>query len=161
MTSRRIFLGLALSAAAVGAASLLIGNPATNPASAQQATVFTRDGLAVSGYDPVAYFTESKPVQGNPAIALDHGGARYIFSSEANREAFRKDPAKFAPQYGGYCAWAVSHGAKADADPTAWSIHEGRLFLNLNRSVHQSWVANLPANISRADANWPKLAEGR
>ncbi|MGE0767364.1 MAG: YHS domain-containing (seleno)protein [Hyphomicrobiaceae bacterium] len=161
MFSRRGVLRFSIAVAASVTIALPMAGVAVDPALAQSSPVFTRGGLAVSGYDPVAYFTDGKPVKGNPAIPFDFAGAKYLFASEANRAAFQKEPAKYAPQYGGYCAWAVAHGAKADADPNAWTIHNGRLFLNLDRSVQKSWVKNLPANIARADANWPKLAGGK
>jgi len=161
MTSRRTFLGMALVLGTSAAATLIVVKTGSGPATAQSSAVFTKGGLAVSGYDPVAYFTESKPVKGNPAITLDHGGAKYQFSSDANRDSFRKDPDKYVPQYGGFCSWAVSHGYTADADPLAWSIHEGKLYLNINRSVHRSWIKDQPANIARADLAWPKVMKGK
>lgn len=157
MTSRRAFLGFAASAAMTAMAAVLIAKSATSPASAQTSPVYLKGGVAVGGYDPVAYFAANKPVQGNPAIALEHGGAKYFFASEANREAFKKEPAKYAPQYGGYCAWAVSQGYTAHGDPHAWTIHNGKLFLNYNQSVRTTWSRDIPGNVAKADANWPKI----
>ena len=132
---------------------------ASQPAVAQKATIYTGivKGVAVGGYDPVAYFTEMKAVKGNPAIALDHEGAKWFFASEANREAFKAEPAKYAPQYGGYCAWAVSQGYTAKGDPNAWTVHDGKLYLNYNESVRRDWSKNIPANVVKGDANWPKV----
>jgi YHS domain-containing protein len=155
MTSRRSFLSLA--AAAALSAPLHAG--VTLPAAAQKAQVFTGivKGVAVGGYDPVAYFTVGQPVKGNPAIALEHEGAKWFFSSEANRDAFAKEPAKYAPQYGGYCAWAVSQGYTAKGDPNAWTVHNGKLYLNYNQSVRSDWAKAADANIAKGDANWPKV----
>lgn len=114
-------------------------------------------GVAVGGFDPVAYFTEQKPVKGNPAIALDHDGAKWYFASEANREAFRLEPAKFAPQYGGYCAWAVSQGYTAKGDPNAWTVNDGKLYLNYNDGVRRDWSKDIPGHVTKADKNWPKV----
>ena len=155
MLSRRFFLGLAGSAA-IGLSVVALGG---NPAAAQKATIFTGllKGVAVGGYDPVAYFTEKKPVKGDPAIALEHDGVQWHFSSEANREAFKAEPAKYAPQYGGYCAWAVSQGYTAKGDPEAWTVHEGKLYLNYNQSVKRGWEKDIPGNVAKGDENWPKV----
>ncbi len=158
MTTRRAFIGFAASAVLAVTATTVISGLTSDPAAAQAAPVYLTRGLAVGGYDPVAYFTENKPVQGNPAIALDHGGAKYHFASEANRAAFQKEPAKYAPQYGGYCAWAVSQGYTAHGDPNAWTVSSGKLFLNYNQSVRATWSKDIPGNVAKGDANWPKIA---
>ncbi len=157
MPSRRRFL--ASSAAVVVASAGLVAMLDTQPASAQKAPVYTEilKGVAVGGYDPVAYFTDKKPVKGNPAITHDHEGAKYYFASEANRDTFKAEPAKYAPQYGGYCAWAVSQGYTAHGDPTAWTVSNGKLFLNYNQSVKQGWEKDIPGNVAKGDANWPKV----
>ena len=158
MTSRRVFLGFAASAVLAATATTMIAGLTADRAEAQASAVYLTRGVAVGGYDPVAYFTENKPVQGNPAISLDHGGAKYHFASEANRAAFQKEPAKYAPQYGGYCAWAISQGYTAHGDPNAWTIHNGKLFLNYNQSVRATWAKDIPGNVTKGDANWPKIA---
>lgn len=112
---------------------------------------------AVGGYDPVAYFTEGKAVIGNKAITHKHQGATWRFSSTANRDAFKANPDKYAPQYGGYCAWAVSQGYTAKGDPNAWKIYNGKLYLNYNKSVQATWSRNIPANVKKGDNNWPKV----
>ena len=114
-------------------------------------------GVAVGGYDPVAYFTEGKPVRGSRDISLEHDGATWRFATEASRAAFQADPAKYAPQYGGHCAWAVSQGYTAKGDPNAWSIVDGKLYLNYNRSVQRTWERNTASNIRKGDRNWPSL----
>jgi YHS domain-containing protein len=116
-------------------------------------------GLALKGYDPVAYFTEKKPLQGKPELTAAHEGATYRFASAANRDAFMAAPAEYAPQYGGYCAWAVSQGYTAKGDPKAWSIVDGKLYLNYNADVYKTWQKDASGNIVKADKNWPKVLE--
>lgn len=117
-------------------------------------------GVAIDGYDPVAYFTDGRPVEGRKEFAHDWAGATWRFASAAHRDLFVAAPGKYAPQYGGYCAWAVSNNYTADTDPQAWSIVEGRLFLNYNLEVRSKWEQDKPGNIARADRNWPKLLAG-
>jgi YHS domain-containing protein len=135
------------------------GGPLIQHAWAQEAPVYTGlvKGVAVGGYDPVAYFTEGKPVPGKLEISLEHEGATWRFSSEANRDAFKADPAKYAPQYGGYCAWAVSQGYTAKGDPKAWSLVDGKLYLNYDQSVKKTWEKDKPGHITKANINWPKV----
>ncbi len=114
-------------------------------------------GKAIRGYDPVAYFTQSKPVKGDSDFTYRWNDAKWYFSSAENRDAFVKKPEKFAPQYGGYCAWAVSKGYTAKIDPNAWNIHDGKLYLNYSKSVQASWQQDIPGNIASGDKNWPKL----
>lgn len=134
---------------------------AIDPALARQPEIFTGlvRGVAVSGYDAVAYFTEGKPVKGDSAITFEHGGAVWRFASTANRDAFQADPAKYAPQFGGYCAWAVSQGYTAQADPAAWTIVDGKLYLNYNSAVKKRWEVDAAGNITRGQANWPKVLD--
>ena len=144
----------------VGAALLL--TPLAFPsgfAHAKEARIYTGivKGVAVGGYDPVAYFTEKKPVAGKADITLEHEGVIWRFGSTANRDAFKADPARYAPQYGGYCAWAVSQGYTAKGDPNVWSLVEGKLYLNYNRSVQTGWEKDTPGNIKKGDANWPRV----
>lgn len=117
-------------------------------------------GVAIDGYDPVAYFTDGRPVEGRKELAHEWGGATWRFASAEHRDLFAAAPEKYAPQYGGYCAWAVSNSYTADTDPQAWSIVDGRLFLNYNLEVRAKWEQDKPGNITRADRNWPKLLAG-
>lgn len=128
---------------------------------AKEPSVYTGivKGVAVGGYDPVAYFTEGKPVVGNPAITHEHAGAIWRFASEASRAAFKADPAKYAPQYGGYCAYGAARGYKAPIDPTAWRIVDGKLYLNYSHAVQRQWLADIPGYIRKADENWPTLRD--
>lgn len=113
--------------------------------------------VAIKGYDPVAYFTESKPVKGTKDFVFDWNGATWQFASAANRDAFAKDPARYAPQYGGYCAWAVSQGYTANIDPTAWKIVDDKLYLNYDADVQAKWSQDIPGFIAKADTNWPEI----
>ncbi|MFG5380639.1 YHS domain-containing (seleno)protein [Yoonia sp. R2-816] len=121
--------------------------------------IYAEDGVAIDGTDPVAYFTENQPVAGDPAITHDWMGATWRFSSEENRAAFAADPEKYAPQYGGYCAWAVSEGYTASTTPEAWRIVDDKLYLNYSRRIQRRWEGDIPGRIASADANWPKVLE--
>lgn len=113
-------------------------------------------GVAIKGYDPVAYHTDGKPVKGSSAYELRWKGAQWRFASAENRDLFEADPAQYAPRYGGYCAWAVSEGYTADVDPeNAWRIVAGRLYLNYDVDIQQEWEKDIPGHIQKADANWP------
>lgn len=114
-------------------------------------------GLAVRGHDVVAYFTESKPVRGNSKFAVIHKEATYRFASQANLDAFKANPAKFEPAYGGYCAYGVAVGAKFDGDPNNWKIVDGKLYLNLDDGIQETWLKDVPGNIKKAEANWPGI----
>lgn len=120
----------------------------------------TFGGVAIDGWDPVAYFTDGKPVEGSKAYSFEWNGATWRFASAAHRDLFAQAPEKYAPQYGGYCAWAVSQGYTADIDPEAWKIEDGRLFLNYSLEVQKKWAEDLPGNVAKGDANWPKLLAG-
>lgn len=115
-------------------------------------------GLAVHGFDVVAFFTEGKPMQGDAKFAHVHKDATYRFVSAANLAAFKANPANYEPAYGGYCAYGVSVGAKFDGDPRYWKIVDGKLYLNLDAGIQQVWLKNVPGAIRKAEANWPKLA---
>ena len=132
-----------------------------NSTRAAQPSIFTGlvKGVAVGGHDPVSYFTEGKPVAGKAEITLEHGGATWRFASEANRDAFKGDPARYAPQYGGYCAYAVALGHTAKGDPNVWSIVDGKLYLNFNAPTKATWEKDIPGYIKKADANWPGVLQ--
>ncbi len=116
-------------------------------------------GVTLKGYDAVAYFTKGKPIKGSKEYEVDWMGAKWHFSSAENRELFAKNPGKYAPQYGGYCAYAVSQGVTADIDPMAWKIVNGNLYLNLSLAVARIWRKDIPGYIEKADKNWPKLKD--
>ena len=120
--------------------------------------VYTSWGKAINGYDPVAYFTEGKPIEGKGGFTLDWMGARWWFASASNRDAFAKNPARYAPQYGGYCAWAVSQGSAASTTPQAWKIVKGKLYLNYSKGIQKRWESGGVAKlIAAGDANWPEI----
>ena len=110
--------------------------------------------LAIHGYDPVAYFTDSKAVEGKAKYTATHDGAIYRFASAKNRDLFKANADSYAPQYGGYCAFGLSVDKKFDIDPQAWHIEDGKLYLNLNKKVQKKWFENVPGYIKSADRNW-------
>ena len=112
---------------------------------------------AMHGHDPVAYFTDGKPVKGSAEFTATYKGVTWRFASAENRDRFKADPAAYAPQYGGYCAYAAARGYFADADPAAWRIEGGKLYLNYNKRVQGLWEAQMKANITKADKNWPGM----
>ena len=116
-------------------------------------------GIGLKGYDPVAYFTSGRAVQGSEQYATEHGGVSWRFSSAQNRDAFLADPARYAPQYGGFCAWGVAEkGRLFDVDPqNGWTIHEGRLYLNFNADLNAVFRKDPAAFAARAAARWPAL----
>jgi YHS domain-containing protein len=136
---------------------LLILAALTLPLAAQagERWVFATAGVAIGGHDPVAYFTEGRPVAGSPEFAVKWKGALWYFASEQNRLAFEMDPRRFAPRYGGYCAYALTRGELAHSSPDAWVIHDGRLYLLVSSAVRDRWAADADGNVARADANWP------
>lgn len=116
----------------------------------------TWSGIAIKGYDPVAFHRERKPVKGSGELEFKWKDARWRFASAENRDLFAADPNRYAPRYGGYCAWAVSEGYTASVDPkNAWSIVDGSLYLNYNAEIKQRWEKDIPGHIKKADANWP------
>lgn len=144
----RLSLTAALFAAAIATA---------DPASAAAPEIYTGrfSSLAVGGYDPVAYFEDGAPVKGTKEFSLEHRGATWRFASAANLEKFRADPTAFAPQYGGYCAWAISRNYTAPGNPENWTIRNGKLYLNYNDNVQSDWLKDPDGFIAKADANWP------
>ncbi|PJZ69788.1 YHS domain protein [Leptospira perolatii] len=120
--------------------------------------VYKADGvIAIKGADPVAYFKENRPVIGDKNFQLVWNGAKWYFSSQANLTAFAKHPEDFAPQYGGYCAYAMRDGETYDIDPKAWAIVNGKLYLNYNEKVNGFWSRDIPGNIAKADKQWNLL----
>lgn len=118
--------------------------------------VYIKDGAAISGYDPVAYFLEHKPVQGSSALTSEFRGSVFQFASAANREAFAAEPERYAPQYGGFCAYGMAKGYKATTSPEAFTIVDGKLYLNYNLDVRDRWQKDVPGFIVQADRNWPR-----
>jgi YHS domain-containing protein len=116
-----------------------------------------KSGLAVQGYDVVAYFTDGKPVKGAPQFTSSHGGGTYQFASAEHKAAFDKDPMKYAPQFGGFCAWAVSKNSTAKIEPDAFQVVNGRLLLQYDKSIRSKFNKDTTGNLAKADANWPGL----
>ena len=140
--------------AALVPAALLFQIPA---ASAAKDPVYTGtfSDVAASGYDPVAYFTEGKPVEGDSGFEMEWNGATWRFASQANLDVFKANPEAYAPQFGGYCAWAVSQGYTASTVPEAWRIVDGKLYLNYSKGVQATWEQDIPGNIAKGKQNWP------
>ena len=109
---------------------------------------------AIRGYDTVAYFTEGKPVEGDEQYTFEHLGATWYFSSEENKQKFIDNPGKYMPQYGGYCAYAVSRKKSASSKPEYFTIHDDKLYLNYSASVYKRWTKDPDGYISSADDNW-------
>lgn len=150
--SKRMITGIA----AVVAAALFV-----LPMTAQAGTFYNVGwtGVVIKGYDPVAYFTEKMPVKGDKDFEYEWSGARWRFANAKNLEMFKDDPEKYAPRYGGYCAYGVANNYLVKIEPEAWTIYEGRLYLNYNLNVREQWKEDIPGNIEKADANWPNLRE--
>jgi hypothetical protein len=124
------------------------------------AEVNAASGVAIGGYDPVAYFTDGRPVRGSRRHRLAWSGAYWFFASEEHLAAFAADPERYAPRYGGFCAYGVAQNYKVKIDPRAWSIVDGRLYLNYDKRVQETWVQDKPRYIGEADRNWPALEAG-
>lgn len=147
----------ALAMGVIAAATLTFG--AVGMASAAEAVNVDANGLALKGHDPVAYFTEGKPVRGKSANSFTWSGATYHFATPANRDIFSKEPAKYAPQYGGHCALGTALGKKLPGDPNVWKIVDGKLYLNVNSEIQQKWVQDIPGHIAKADKTWETIKE--
>jgi len=117
------------------------------------------DGLALHGFDPVAYFTQNKAVKGEPVLTASYQGVTYQFASKEDQAAFQANPAKYAPQYGGFCALAASVGIKADIDPHAFAINDGKLYVNYSNKALQAYQGDVKGNTEKADHNWPDVAK--
>ncbi|WP_439596914.1 YHS domain-containing (seleno)protein [Falsiroseomonas sp.] len=118
-----------------------------------------RAGVALDGWDAVAWFSEARPRRGDPAFRAAHAGVDWHFASAAHRARFLADPAAHLPRFGGFCAYGVARGYKVDIDPESWHIRDGLLYLNYDRGVQRQWQRDIPGHIARAEANWPRLAE--
>lgn len=132
----------------------------TRPAIAMEPPVYAEEGIAIDGADPVAFFSlaeDDGPVIGSPEFALDWEGATWHFANAENRELFEADPEAYAPAFGGYCAFAASRGYVASTVPEAWSVIEGRLFLNFSVRIRRRWLREVPDAIEQGDANWPAI----
>ncbi|HWP42053.1 MAG TPA: YHS domain-containing (seleno)protein [Blastocatellia bacterium] len=158
-TKRLVLIAMILSTGVLLAGCSL--NAVTGGKSAEKVDPINKssDGLALNGYDAVAYFEARRAVRGAEEFSHEYEGARWLFTTEANRDLFANDPQKYAPQYGGYCSWAVGHGYTAPGDPEAWKIVDGKLYLNYNQEVREMWEKQIPALIVEGDKNWPNLVK--
>lgn len=127
----------------------------------EPSAVFAEGGIAIRGADPVAYFTQKTYVAGNSQYTYDWGGATWQFASAEHRDLFASNPEQYAPQYGGFCAWAVSQGYTAPVDPTAWDIIDGKLYLNFNARIQRRWRRDIPSHVAKANQNWPGVLDNQ
>ncbi len=158
MIQRRTILGLLATLPVLGpvlSPMLWLAGPAL----AAAPEVYSQAGLAISGTDPVAYFRDGAAVRGHLDFALMWHGATWAFATAENMEAFEMNPDAYAPQFGGYCAFALAQGTLASTVPDAWTIYQGRLYLNYSLSVRDQWTADIPGNLARAAERWPGILQ--
>jgi len=152
VTRRSLFIKLFAAAVFTLAGSTAFADPI--------APIFSTQAGAIRGYDPVAYFKLNKPVKGKANLSYEWQGATWHFSNQANLDAFKADPEKYAPQYGGYCAYGVAQGYTPETDPYAYKVVDGKLYLNLSKVVLKRWQEDIPGYIKDANQNWPELKAG-
>ena len=121
--------------------------------------IFTSSSQAIGGYDPVSYFTESRAIKGSTQFSYEWKDATWLFSSKQNLDSFSANPSKYSPQYGGWCAFGCSNGRKATTDPDAWTIVDGKLYLNHSAEVKEKWMKDQKQRIELADKNWPSIKD--
>jgi YHS domain-containing protein len=155
-TRTTITLAIAASAAVAGTLLLPSVSWAYDENSTAAINVDTK-GIGLRGYDPVAYFTVGAPTEGKADLTAKHAGVTYQFANAANRDLFLKNPAKYAPQYGGFCAMGVALEKKLDGDPAAWHIAGDKLYLNVNKDVQKKWLEDVNGNNKKANQNWPGI----
>jgi YHS domain-containing protein len=150
-----------MSAITIRTIAVLLSLIAAGSAWARKAEVYTGtfSSLAVGGYDPVAYFTDGKPVEGASAFEHSYKGATWRFVSADSKAKFVANPTAYAPQYGGYCAWAMANNYLAQGSPQYWKIVNGKLYLNAAKSVQVDWEKDIPGFITKADKNWPGILD--
>jgi YHS domain-containing protein len=119
---------------------------------------YEKEGAAIKRYDPVAFFKDGKPVKGSSEHKAEYKGSVFHFSSAANRDAFAANPAKYAPQYAGFCAFGTANGYKAAVDPAAFTVVNGKLYMNYSKEVQKQWSADIPGMVRRGDKNWPEVS---
>ena len=131
--------------------------PAADELNVSKGATRAGPGLAVHGYDVVAFFSDGKAEIGSDKYAVAHAGGTYRFVSQAHLDAFKADPGKYAPAYGGFCAYGVALGKKFDGDPRYWKIVDGKLYLNLNGDIQAEWSKDIPGNMAKAETNWRRI----
>ena len=137
------------------AAALLVSVVAT-PALAGDVTQSTP---GISGYDPVAYFTDGKAMKGSGYHVADYKGVTYAFASKDHKQLFEDNPEKYVPAYGGYCAYGVAVGKKFVSDPEAWKVVDGTLYLNLDKDIQSKWLQDVPGYIKKSEAKWKEIKD--
>ncbi len=153
ISRRRLIITAGVAMAAAGGGAYMLLPPGLAPS-----LVFAPDGIAINGTDPVAYFTARAPIPGKPEFSHDWNGARWHFASAENRDLFAADPAAYAPQYGGFCAWAVAAKGKLySTQPGNWAIVGDKLYLNYSDGIQKKWNADRAGFIARGDRRWPDL----
>ena len=120
---------------------------------------YTHSTPGINGYDPVAYFTDGKPVKGNGYHVAEYEGVTYMFANKKHRKMFEADPKKYLPEYGGFCAYGIAVGKKFEIDPEAWKIDHEKLYLNLDKDIQKKWLKDVPGYIQKADSNWIKIED--
>ncbi|PTM40992.1 YHS domain-containing (seleno)protein [Bosea sp. 124] len=153
MFDRRRFIVLAGVAAALSPGLTVVRADTARPVN----TLGSREGIAIRGYDPVAYFHEGGPRPGKPEFQVAHGGAIWRFASAEHRALFVADPERYMPAFGGFCAYGTSRGYLVKIEPEAWSIVDGKLYLNYDLGVRKTWSGDTKTYIARAGTNWPGL----
>lgn len=143
-------LAVLATAAALGGARAFFGSD-------DKTAYFAEDGVAIRGYDPVAYFEQGEAIEGSPEHSLDWQGVTWQFASADHRKTFQENPEQYAPAYGGFCAYAVAKDQLASIDPEAWKIVDGTLYLNYSTSIQKTWEQDVPGYIEQAEMNWPEL----
>ncbi len=143
LTRRHVLAGLAVVPALA------------TPALARTPDIYAEAGIAIDGSDAVAYFAGNGPVSGTAANSLTWRGAEWRFATPENLATFKANPESYAPQFGGYCAWAVSRGYTAATVPEAWTLYDGKLYLNFSKRIQRRWERDVPGNIAKGNANWP------
>jgi len=144
---RRLGLALALLLAAAGTSA----DDRVPPVRVDAA------GIAIDGYDPVAFFTRGEALLGSAEHELEWGGATWRFAESGHRDLFVAEPERYAPRFGGYCAWAVAHGYTAKGDPLAWTIWEEGLYLNYDPRIRERWLGDVRGHVEAGQENWPRL----
>ena len=148
---------LKLSLLAAFASMLALPAFAADEVNVTRGATLAGPGLAARGYDVVAYFATGTPTLGSDDFAVAQDGATYRFANQANLDAFKKDPAKYKPAFGGFCAYGVALGKKFDGDPLYWKIVDGKLYLNLNGKIQSEWSKDILGNLGKAEGNWNKI----
>lgn len=128
---------------------------------AQRSEIFAPGGIAIGGYDAVAFFTQSKPVKGAREFSFEYKDALWLFASKEDLDEFSRSPEKYAPQYGGYCAYGTSEGHKAPTEADTWTIFNGKLYFNYNQQVKQTWSKDMEHLIEVADQKWPTVKQSK